>query len=297
MPPSFEVMPLILDWSDGKENLDSYFAAKRPISTTMNGNVSPKVLAHHLPPLDFPVLNGNITSSPHAMTPIDLSSSPTTYSHPPHTFTAPAASHIPKPIDTTLRVPQQPHRRSSPSRYSHPPAGNPSTTSFESIAKSNPPPLQHRHTLEVPRSSTQLPRPSREYPLRPSADSDGYINGTPTSPTTPGRRRPSTNLTRRLTRSLHSDLHLDDGLPEEDSSRFADRVRNKRLSRRRRKEEEEDDRVLVGTKVDQNHVNWVTAYNMLTGIRFTVSRTNAKKPPEVLDAQHFAAKHKFSFDV
>jgi len=69
------------------------------------------------------------------------------------------------------------------------------------------------------------------------------------------------------------------------------------MSRRRRKEEEEDDRVLVGTKVDQNHVNWVTAYNMLTGIRFTVSRTNAKRPPDELDPSHFDAKHKFSFDV
>lgn len=53
---------------------------------------------------------------------------------------------------------------------------------------------------------------------------------------------------------------------------------------------------MVGTKVDQNHVNWVTAYNMLTGIRFTVSRTNAKLDRELTDAD-FEAKHKFSFDI
>lgn len=63
-----------------------------------------------------------------------------------------------------------------------------------------------------------------------------------------------------------------------------------------KKEDEEDDRVVVGTRVDQNHVNWVTAYNMLTGIRFTVSRTNAKIDRELTDAD-FHARHKFSFDM
>jgi 1-phosphatidylinositol-4-phosphate 5-kinase len=52
----------------------------------------------------------------------------------------------------------------------------------------------------------------------------------------------------------------------------------------------------MGTKVDQGHANWVTAYNMLTGIRFTVSRTNAKLDRALTDAD-FGAKHKFSFDV
>lgn len=68
------------------------------------------------------------------------------------------------------------------------------------------------------------------------------------------------------------------------------------MSKRKKKDDEDDDRVVVGTKVDQNHVNWVTAYNMLTGIRFTVSRTNAKLDRELTDAD-FVAKHKFSFDM
>lgn len=84
---------------------------------------------------------------------------------------------------------------------------------------------------------------------------------------------------------------------DEDATRWAETIRQKRASRRRRKEEEDDDRVVVGTKVDQHHVNWVTAYNMLTGIRFTVSRTNAKVPPKELNEAHFEAKNKFSFDV
>ncbi|PIG89504.1 phosphatidylinositol-4-phosphate 5-kinase its3 [Aspergillus arachidicola] len=67
-------------------------------------------------------------------------------------------------------------------------------------------------------------------------------------------------------------------------------------SKRRRRDDDDDDRVIVGTKVDQNHVNWVTAYNMLTGIRFTVSRINAKMDRELTPAD-FEAKHKFSFDI
>jgi 1-phosphatidylinositol-4-phosphate 5-kinase len=78
--------------------------------------------------------------------------------------------------------------------------------------------------------------------------------------------------------------------------RWTEAIRQKRASRRKRKEEEDDDRVIVGTKVDQGHVNWVTAYNMLTGIRFTVSRTNAKMDRELTEAD-FDARHKFSFDI
>lgn len=103
-------------------------------------------------------------------------------------------------------------------------------------------------------------------------------------------------LVRRATRSITSELHLDGEPQDEDAERWAEAIKQKRASKRRRKEEEDDDRVVVGTKVDQNHVNWVTAYNMLTGIRFTVSRTNAKMDRELTDAD-FAAKHKFSFDM
>jgi len=85
-------------------------------------------------------------------------------------------------------------------------------------------------------------------------------------------------------------------LVDEDAMRWAEAVRQKRASKRKRKDEEDDDRVVVGTKVDQNHVNWVTAYNMLTGIRFTVSRTNAKLDRLLTDAD-FDARHKFSFDM
>lgn len=101
-------------------------------------------------------------------------------------------------------------------------------------------------------------------------------------------------LVRRATRSIHSDLHLDEVPQDEDAVRWAEHIKHKRASKRKR--DDDEDRVVVGTKVDQNHVNWVTAYNMLTGIRFTVSRTNAKIDRDLTDAD-FDARHKFSFDI
>lgn len=103
------------------------------------------------------------------------------------------------------------------------------------------------------------------------------------------------SLVRRTTRSMQSDMHLEEPT-DEDAARWAEHIRQKRASKRKRKDDEDDDRVVVGTKVDQNHVNWVTAYNMLTGIRFTVSRTNAKMDRPLTDAD-FDARHKFSFDM
>jgi len=89
---------------------------------------------------------------------------------------------------------------------------------------------------------------------------------------------------------------LDEPQQDEDSSRWAEAYRQKRASRKRKKEEEDDDRVIVGTKVDKDHVNYETAYNMLTGIRHTVSRTNAKVDRLLTDAD-FTARSKYSFDV
>ena len=153
--------------------------------------------------------------------------------------------------------------------------------------------LQHRHTLQVPRLSTG--RTSRDY-LQPLSSSSEHApsDAERLSPTHAGRG--SLSLGRRPTRSIHSDLHMDEVSQDDDMARWTETIRQKRASRRKRKDEEEDDRVVVGTKVDMNHVNWVTAYNMLTGIRFTVSRTNAKIDRDLTDGD-FDARHKFSFDM
>ncbi|KAI9747669.1 MAG: hypothetical protein M4579_007419 [Chaenotheca gracillima] len=169
------------------------------------------------------------------------------------------------------------------------PVSSPSTQSLTA------PRLQHRHTLQVPKASTS--RNSREYsPSHANTSEDAVLASGRFSPTTAAVRRSSMTLGRRPTRSIHSELYLDEVPQDEDAARWAEAIRQKRASKRKRKEEEDDDRVVVGTKVDQHHVNWVTAYNMLTGIRFTVSRINAKLDRPLVDAD-FQAKHKFSFDI
>ncbi|KAL1628459.1 Phosphatidylinositol-4-phosphate 5-kinase [Neofusicoccum ribis] len=200
--------------------------------------------------------------------------------------TATTSSHLAP--DQTLRVPgSSAHRVSSPPAFGHQAPGSSSTASTAQA-----PGLQHRHTLEVPKASGY--RSSKE--AQRNSD-DMVVSATGRfSPNTPTRRRGSMSLVRRTTRSMQSDMHLDEVPTDEDAARWAEHIRQKRASKRKRKEDDDDDRVVVGTKVDQNHVNWVTAYNMLTGIRFTVSRTNAKMDRPLTDAD-FEAKHKFSFDI
>ncbi|PGH12282.1 hypothetical protein AJ80_06796 [Polytolypa hystricis UAMH7299] len=210
----------------------------------------------------------------------------------PPTSTVPSSSTLDGVVPGPSQQPaQSTHRHSSPAA--------PITTDIESPASpSHPtsPKLVHRHTLQVPKFSSGR-KPSRESSSTNVDPSDDSIAGSDrlSSPST-GLRRPSLSLARRTTRSINSDLHLDEVPQDEDAARWTEAIKQKRASKRRRKEEEDDDRVIVGTKVDQNHVNWVTAYNMLTGIRFTVSRINAKLDRELTDAD-FEAKHKFSFDI
>lgn len=147
--------------------------------------------------------------------------------------------------------------------------------------------LRHRHTLQVPRSSSAR-RNSRDQ------SEDAYSSGR-LSPTA-GVRRTSLSLARRTSRTNQSGSIQDEPFPDEDTARYAEAIKQRRASKRRRRDDDDDDRVIVGTKVDQHHVNWVTAYNMLTGIRFTVSRINAKMERELTPAD-FEAKHKFSFDM
>lgn len=179
-----------------------------------------------------------------------------------------------------------PHRFSSPPSYPAPLAPSPSASSLVHPGSTQ---LKHRHTLQVPKA----------VPGRSSRDGEDSVYTTgrfsPTS-VVAGVRRGSLSLNRRNTQSIHSNMPHEELTLDEDALQWAEAVRQKRASKRRRKEDEDDDRVVVGTKVDQNHVNWVTAYNMLTGIRFTVSRTNAKLDRPLTDAD-FDARHKFSFDM
>ncbi|KAL9000808.1 MAG: hypothetical protein Q9169_000562 [Polycauliona sp. 2 TL-2023] len=182
-------------------------------------------------------------------------------------------------------------RFSSPPMIPQSPPANPNST--DTLVHPGAVRLQHRHTLQVPRLVTGRNSRDLSLPVGSSSD-DPSTEPDRLSPTHAARG--STSLARRPTRSIHSDMYLDEIPQDDEMARWTETIRQKRASRRKRKEEEEDERVIVGTKVDMHHVNWVTAYNMLTGIRFTVSRTNAKIDRDLTDAD-FDARHKFSFDI
>lgn len=201
-------------------------------------------------------------------------------------------NHAYPPLSSTLpdddnHLPPEPDRLAPPSkrsqhRYSSPPA--PLRNYDSPVAPSSASPYPHRHTLQVPRSTS---RRSRDLSLDEIV---AHNAGRPEN-----LRRASLSLVHRAARNSTHDLPPDEALTDDDAARWAEVIKQKR-ARKKRREEEDDDRVIVGTKVDQNHQNWVTAYNMLTGIRFVVSRINAKMDRELTPAD-FDAKHKFSFDM
>ncbi|KAI1351963.1 hypothetical protein F5Y01DRAFT_101876 [Xylaria sp. FL0043] len=184
------------------------------------------------------------------------------------------------------RSPQasEPQRFSSPASF--PPPASASAPALHTTTASG---VRQRHTLEVPKPQTG--RASRD------SNDTAYASGrfSPSPAAVPSARRGSLSLARRNTRSLHSDAHRDEVVPDDDALRWAEAYRQKRAKKKRR-EEEDEDRVLVGTKVDENHANWTTAYNMLTGIRVSVSRTNAKLDRPLTD-EDFEAKQKSTFDI
>ncbi|KAJ8120921.1 hypothetical protein ONZ43_g2498 [Nemania bipapillata] len=181
--------------------------------------------------------------------------------------------------------PPEPQRFSSPASF--PPLPTSSAPTLHSTTAAGG--VKQRHTLEVPKSQTG--RGSRDG--NDVAYTSGRFSPVPTAG--PSIRRGSLSLGRRNTRSLHSEVHRDEVVPDEDALRWAEAYRQKRAKKKKR-DEEDDDRVLVGTKVDENHANWTTAYNMLTGIRVSVSRTNAKLD-RPLTNDDFEAKQKSTFDI
>lgn len=227
----------------------------------------------------------------------ERTSSNMSYAEPPSIRTSIASVTSPQPSPMGMagnQVYKGDPNTSSAQRFSSPAqmSGNPNFSASTSNLHPASAGLKHRHTLEVPRPGPGQPRGSKDG--MDSAMSSGRFSPTGSGPS--GARRASINLVRRNTRSMHSDFPRDEAYPDEDAMRWAEAYRQKRASKRRRKEEEDDDRVLIGNKVDEKHANWVTAYNMLTGIRVSVSRTNAKLDRPLTDAD-FEAKAKTTFDM
>ena len=87
------------------------------------------------------------------------------------------------------------------------------------------------------------------------------------------RRRASTSPSIVRRNSRHYNPDHQDGPLDEEAVRYAEEIRKKRESKRRWKEAEDEDRVIMGNKVDANHPNYITAYNMLTGLRVAVKES------------------------
>ncbi|KAH7345374.1 SAICAR synthase-like protein [Rhizoctonia solani] len=78
----------------------------------------------------------------------------------------------------------------------------------------------------------------------------------------------------------------------------AEQIRRERDSKRAKvdKDKPEVEKVMVGNLIGEGHTNYVLMYNMLNGIRVSVSRCQAKLKRPLTD-DDFTAAHKFSFDT
>jgi hypothetical protein len=125
-------------------------------------------------------------------------------------------------------------------------------------------------------ASPSPPRPNRSqsttgsvhHPLRlpPTVPEDGTLSSVQESSATPRRARASTGVTKPRGSA--------ERLTDEDASWWTEEIHKRRDMRRRWKEVEDENTVVIGNKVDTNHPNYVTAYNMLTGLRVAVKSSS-----------------------
>ncbi|KAK2741381.1 Phosphatidylinositol-4-phosphate 5-kinase [Myotisia sp. PD_48] len=302
-----------------------YSRTQSPTSRALvNGDNSPHAFEDGRVALSSrPLVNGHHYSSPYEGGRVPLTSRPVvngdhalSFYDDDHIY---SNEHAAAPTPNSMVASTLSLESPGPAPTRAPPPPPPTTLRSEPVRRGTSPPVSEISYIDQsgpsssPRSPRSLPIRNLQVPPTSSAprgnrDSSSFLHSNPnpsedvitlservSSPSS-GIRRASLNLSRLAARSTHSDIHIDEAIHDEGAARWTEAIKQRRASKRKRREEEDEDRVVVGTKVDQNHVNWVTAYNMLTGIRFTVSRTNAKLDRELTDAD-FEAKHKFSFDI
>ena len=133
-----------------------------------------------------------------------------------------------------------------------------------------------------PQLALTIPEEIDEDEKRATAGMDGQYRPQPaSSPAAEGdgansrfsflkRASTSPSVVKRGSRHVNSEIPPDSVPVDEETLRYTEEIRKKRESKRRWKEAEDEDRVIMGNKVDANHPNYVTAYNMLTGLRVAV---------------------------
>ncbi|QIX00656.1 hypothetical protein AMS68_006173 [Peltaster fructicola] len=164
--------------------------------------------------------------------------------------------------------------------------------------------LVHRHTLDTGNTNSYVVSETADIYSLSESDAgyltnimaQGNVRISPVSPTKP---RGSLHLTRsRTTRNLTMDgtgATSQEIQPDEDASRWTEHIKAKRASKKNQLATE-DENVAIGTRVDENHRNWVMAFVMLSGIRHSVSRVSAKVDRDLTSAD-FDAKHKNAFNI
>ncbi|KAJ1548679.1 Phosphatidylinositol-4-phosphate 5-kinase, partial [Cladochytrium tenue] len=125
-------------------------------------------------------------------------------------------------------------------------------------------------------ASSSLPPSRVATPALPTAPSPATFLVPPSSPTIPSTQR----------------VHI--GAPHHKNPHYGLEVGT--LSRVVANIDADGNEVVVGTPVKEGHANYMLMYDMLTGIRVSVSRCNAR-PDRVLDDADFSAAHKLAFDV
>jgi 1-phosphatidylinositol-4-phosphate 5-kinase len=128
--------------------------------------------------------------------------------------------------------------------------------SSRSVPTSSSPPRSHRT-----QSMTANLHPLRLPPTVPE-DSNDQDTSHSAPNESPRRQRASTGVTKSRASA--------ERLAEEEASWWTEEIHKRREIRRRWKEVEDENTVVLGNKVDTNHPNYVTAYNMLTGLRVAV---------------------------
>lgn len=199
----------------------------------------------YIPPPDQDIQQ-QTTRLNQSLPPIPLASSPTTMAS---STLAPPPLIIRPPRSPPTVAPAKPTRTMSHPTLTHLPTQLPPT-----VPEEQP---------ETHPASTPFRHPSGSSPILERDAANSHFAT---------RRRASTSpsVIRRNSRPYNPD-HQDSSLDEE-ALRYAEEIRKKRESKRRWKEAEDEDRVIMGNKVDANHPNYITAYNMLTGLRVAVEQ-------------------------
>ncbi|KAJ3036745.1 Phosphatidylinositol-4-phosphate 5-kinase [Rhizophlyctis rosea] len=171
--------------------------------------------------------------------------------------------------------------------------------SIASPARTNPAASQELSASPIPASALEL-RPQTERRADFAAKRPYSFSGAFKDKSSPAKWGGSFSAgTARGDAGGPSGAHL--GPVTEDAPPARKRTLGRRLNsgemfERRLTRQRSEKEVLVGTPVKEGHVNYMLMYDMLTGIRISVSRCNAKLIRPLTDAD-FTAAHKLAFDV